>query len=1094
MAGRSRNTDDRGARSRPLARRVLRFLAWGLAATAVVLVLMWTFRGAILAPLVRPRLEALLVEVLGAEKVVIGAIEGDWFAGIDVRDVAMQAKQGPLRRVSDLRVEATWSIPALLRGELDGLRSLRLTAAAVEVDLTEEAAPATVPPAPGAAPEWTDQLARVCPDGLQVAIADLTIRTPLGKRRGAFALAMDPGTAARQVRIDQGDAQVVVEGIDVDAHHVAVTALALTVPGLQTSVTQFELQEPWTGTAPVLARLRGDFAMSVDTAAVDTAAVDSAAVDSTAFPAALSASLRPLLPARTDLRGSLAGGMLHLAAGSLQARGLQLALEAGSLAVAETDWRVAAAQVRFRLAMTDLRVDVPGLGPTRGNGHVVGRIEGPLLAPVAELELDLGACDSPHGGFRTARGALRIGDEGLAVERLAVTSLLLPALGEPPLDLTCEGTGTLPLVANGPTNVAAAAPPTLRFAVARGAAGDLPEMHGTGVLQFGDRSTRLDELSLSVGDLVVRGGVVAGRGLTALLAGDALLATLPLQGTFELAAADLACLPPAWLGGLQLQGRVQGTLGLSGTIDALVPVAQLAWSDGSLVVPGLPAFTGITLRADLGEPGAPGASVLALQLSADVPVGPDRQALTATASVHTDENGTRLEPMVVRLGAARFEFAAATSLRRSDLLRGATGNTPPSLQGELHWSDVELAALPMAQLGIGEVKGRLDGSAAFAGSFGDAWSQLLSSAQLALRGGDVRPGAGPRLEDLAADVSYTPDELVVQSLTGTSGAGAFQAHGSLRHESLPLLAAWEEATLDLRVAGTDVLLWRGDGAKVRADVALTATGTPAATMVRGEVVLGRGSKYVRRISVLPDLHARGGRAPGPALRAPRLPSPFGERLDFDVAVRTEAPFEVRTHLFDGDLDVAMRLLGRGDAARLEGTVAVQDGMLRFPGANLRVLTAQLSFPRSEGAPPDLAIRAEGKRMGIQVAMTVSGTYDRPEVLLTSVPPLQPQDLIVLLTTGQLPSTLVQSGALGHARIVGGYLATEAYEAWFGSESTERGESMLDRLSVEAGREVSRNGIESLLVEYELRPTLALRVERDAYEDYNLGLVLRFRFP
>ena len=39
----------------------------------------------------------------------------------------------------------------------------------------------------------------------------------------------------------------------------------------------------------------------------------------------------------------------------------------------------------------------------------------------------------------------------------------------------------------------------------------------------------------------------------------------------------------------------------------------------------------------------------------------------------------------------------------------------------------------------------------------------------------------------------------------------------------------------------------------------------------------------------------------------------------------------------------------------------------------------------------------------------------------------------------------------------------------------------------------QNGVESVLIEYELLPRFSVQVERDAYEDYNLGLVLRFRF-
>ena len=45
----------------------------------------------------------------------------------------------------------------------------------------------------------------------------------------------------------------------------------------------------------------------------------------------------------------------------------------------------------------------------------------------------------------------------------------------------------------------------------------------------------------------------------------------------------------------------------------------------------------------------------------------------------------------------------------------------------------------------------------------------------------------------------------------------------------------------------------------------------------------------------------------------------------------------------------------------------------------------------------------------------------------------------------------------------------------------------------AGREISRGGVESLVVDFDLDDRFALRGERDIYEDYNMGLVYRFRF-
>ena len=126
-------------------------------------------------------------------------------------------------------------------------------------------------------------------------------------------------------------------------------------------------------------------------------------------------------------------------------------------------------------------------------------------------------------------------------------------------------------------------------------------------------------------------------------------------------------------------------------------------------------------------------------------------------------------------------------------------------------------------------------------------------------------------------------------------------------------------------------------------------------------------------------------------------------------------------------------------------------------------------------------------------MNVTGSAPNPEIVFTSVPPLPPEDLMVLVTTGQLPSRLREGGIQTQASVVGSYFAMEIIDAWFGSDSTEKGESLLDRITFETGREVSKDGLETLMVELELSDRFALQAERDVYEDYNMGVVLRFRF-
>ena len=80
-----------------------------------------------------------------------------------------------------------------------------------------------------------------------------------------------------------------------------------------------------------------------------------------------------------------------------------------------------------------------------------------------------------------------------------------------------------------------------------------------------------------------------------------------------------------------------------------------------------------------------------------------------------------------------------------------------------------------------------------------------------------------------------------------------------------------------------------------------------------------------------------------------------------------------------------------------------------------------------------------------------------------------------------------------ATLVGSFLAEEIIDLYFGSDSTEARESLLDRFRIEAGREISSSGDESVMFEFEFAPKFSLQAERDAYNDYNMGVVYRIRF-
>src|SRR5262249_34496124 len=126
----------------------------------------------------------------------------------------------------------------------------------------------------------------------------------------------------------------------------------------------------------------------------------------------------------------------------------------------------------------------------------------------------------------------------------------------------------------------------------------------------------------------------------------------------------------------------------------------------------------------------------------------------------------------------------------------------------------------------------------------------------------------------------------------------------------PTWADPEGIDVAAHLTGQQALVVNTPTLRVRGDVDLTARRTLGKLLVSATVALTPG-RYAQRITALPGpepLSSRGGAGAGAGLEINLLDPPFGQRVEFDVRLRTRRDFEVRTHLFDADLNLDLRLL------------------------------------------------------------------------------------------------------------------------------------------------------------------------------------------
>ena len=526
---------------------------------------------------------------------------------------------------------------------------------------------------------------------------------------------------------------------------------------------------------------------------------------------------------------------------------------------------------------------------------------------------------------------------------------------------------------------------------------------------------------------------------------------------------DLARLRPG------LDGRIQATL------RGDLPLDRQQWPQGRLDL----AVTGADLMVG-GKPGAP------LRLEAGLAAGVFRLLaleggwggweahLAADPGVEAEApaDGWLLLPRPIGIAGGLVSLAAQ-------------GDGAGSIAGELRLDSLPLAHLPLAT-GLRHLQGVASGSLRFGGTLAaPTWTgELLLDGVEAKLSADV-----PTLTAGRARIVVEPGLLTVAELRGDLGGAELSVSGRVR------LDGGDEA-IALSCRGSNLLLVQRQDARVRADIDLRLSGSFAAPLLSGEVLVGSAL-------ITPDLQPGGssGALGDDRIVLFELPDPPLSTLRFAVQVRsttdTAADRGVRvvTRWGRGTCDLDLRLGGTGALPAPEGRISVRDGIATLPFSTLKVTHGELVFPPGDPFQPRLTAAAGARIRTYDVQAQVTGTLSHPVIRVTGSG-LDEQEALMLLTTGSTPRELAdpqnQKAALGR---VGVWLGQEAWRNFENLDGVDDGPSLTERVVITWGRERSGQGRDTIDTEVDLTapgsdPAVLLYGERDRYDQYNAGVVLR----
>jgi translocation and assembly module TamB len=193
---------------------------------------------------------------------------------------------------------------------------------------------------------------------------------------------------------------------------------------------------------------------------------------------------------------------------------------------------------------------------------------------------------------------------------------------------------------------------------------------------------------------------------------------------------------------------------------------------------------------------------------------------------------------------------------------------------------------------------------------------------------------------------------------------------------------------------------------------------------------------------------------------------------------------LRTPVFAGVASARFRLGGTLGEPRAIGEIVIDEGSVRMPFASFTVTQGSIRLTEADPYEPAVYLRGAGRRYGYDVTMEIDGTASQPNVMFTSSPPLDSEQVLLMVMTGAAPSNEITKTATQRVANIGFFLS----QSLLGSLGADAADA--DRLSFASGEKISRQGKETYDIEYRLSDRWMLTGEYNEFDEYNAGVKWR----
>ena len=333
--------------------------------------------------------------------------------------------------------------------------------------------------------------------------------------------------------------------------------------------------------------------------------------------------------------------------------------------------------------------------------------------------------------------------------------------------------------------------------------------------------------------------------------------------------------------------------------------------------------------------------------------------------------------------------------------------------------------------------------------------------------------------DLQAHLKFTESVVQFTNVTGVIGGEPVGLSGFINFaergpNKLPLF--------DLNIAGRGVPLTRKPDLILRADFELNAlnTKTNDQPVVSGLVNFNQSFFLGDLKMLLP------GKVTKPKERPPFFSveaEPFS-KWHLNVRLVGENFMSVRTPLFRGAISANWRLRGTLREPIALGDAKIESGQVQFPFANLRVQQGFVTLTSEDPYRPHIFATASSRTFGYDVQMVLNGPADKPIIEFSSTPPLTSEQIVLMLTAGELPKREATFSTQQRA----GRLAMFLGKSLLSKFSSDEGGG--ERLTITSGENVTEQGKETYALEYKITDNVSIVGEYDRFGAWNGGVKWR----